>query len=226
MVSKYTAATPVSTLYEGLIKHFLNQGDSKVDAIAAADRSIQKALTDDAHMNTILATLNKQDKFSMKAKKVWSRMFKLIYEKEKDIPLLQMALKAKHEKLLYNQIQKNFTRGIPINSERRQLANLNENMKFAGGPTDKLYAKKVIDVAKHGYIKQKEREMIYQGKRRLAIREGLHLADMNEPLKNVTAGSANLKKKQSLARKSIVESESKNTKMKKWDLKQDEASPA
>ena len=128
--------------------------------MAAAEISIQKALTDESHMNEILTTLNRQDKFKMNAKKVWTRMFKLIYGKEKDIPLLQMALKAKHEKIVYNQIQKNFTRGIPINSERRQLANLNENMKFAGGPTDKMYAKKVIEVAKHGYIKEGEKEMI------------------------------------------------------------------
>ena len=38
------------------------------------------------------------------------------------------------------------------------MANLTENMKFVGGPTDKAYAKKVIDVAKNRYIKDKEKE--------------------------------------------------------------------
>ena len=51
----------------------------------------------------------------------------------------------------------------------------------------------------------------------------MHLAEMREPSKEGTAGSGNLKKTLSLARKSIVESESKNTKLKKWDVKQDES---
>ena len=37
----------------------------------------------------------------------------------------------------------NWTYGKSISAERQKLANLNENMKFKGGPTDRHYAKKL-----------------------------------------------------------------------------------
>ena len=38
---------------------------------------------------------------------------------------------------------KNFTLGKPIKNEKARLAQLNENMKFKGGPSDIKYKKKV-----------------------------------------------------------------------------------
>ena len=90
--------------------------------------------------------LNKHDKFNVRAKGQWNKLFRIICDYNKDIPLKQMTLKAKHEQLVYNQILSNFTRGKPINSERRYLAKLDENMKFVGGPTDKTYARKIQSV--------------------------------------------------------------------------------
>lgn len=37
---------------------------------------------------------------TVKAKKTWKKLFKLILDRRTDIPLKQMALKAKHEKVL------------------------------------------------------------------------------------------------------------------------------
>ena len=59
-----------------------------------------------------------------------------------------MAIKAKHEKLIYEKIFHNFARGKPINEQRRQLIDLTENMSFAGCPTDRKYEKKVRRIAK------------------------------------------------------------------------------
>ena len=56
-----------------------------------------------------------------------------------------MALKAKHEQLVYDQIFSNFTIGKPINVERKYLSSINENMAFKGGPTDKKYCKKALE---------------------------------------------------------------------------------
>ena len=40
----------------------------------------------------------------VKAKQSWKKLFKIIMDKRTDIPLKQMALKAKHETVLYNQM--------------------------------------------------------------------------------------------------------------------------
>ena len=68
-----------------------------------------------------------------------------------------MALKAKHEKLIYDQIQSNFSVGRPINEERQYLTSINENMAFKGGPQDKKYARKVLDVGYKKHIKNGKR---------------------------------------------------------------------
>ena len=36
-----------------------------------------------------------------------------------------------------------FASGKSISAERKKLETLNENMKFKGGPSDRIYAKKV-----------------------------------------------------------------------------------
>ena len=66
-----------------------------------------------------------------------------------------MALKAKHEQLVFDQILTNFTYGRPINAERKYLTEIHENMKFIGGPTDKGYAKKVLEVCRMNYRSQR-----------------------------------------------------------------------
>ena len=80
---------------------------------------------------------------TVKAKKKWKRLYEYIFDKRKQIPLKQMALKAKHEYVLYQQIEANLAKGKSIDEERRLLATLDENMKFKGCPTDRAYAKKV-----------------------------------------------------------------------------------
>ena len=54
-----------------------------------------------------------------------------------------MALKAKHEQVIFDQILKKWTYGKSIAPERKKLAMLNENMRFMGGPTDTRYARKL-----------------------------------------------------------------------------------
>ena len=51
-----------------------------------------------------------------------------------DIPLKQMMTKAKHEDIIFQKIFQNFTKWKSIKGERSKLANLNEHMKFKGGP--------------------------------------------------------------------------------------------
>ena len=68
----------------------------------------------------------------------------MICKDEYEIPIKQMSLKAKHEQLVYDQIQTNFSVGKPINVERKHLSMINENMDFEGGPSDKKYARKVL----------------------------------------------------------------------------------
>ena len=55
-------------------------------------------------MNLILEKLNKQDKFNKRAKSQWSKIYHIICNDKDQLPLKQMALKAKHEKLVYDQI--------------------------------------------------------------------------------------------------------------------------
>lgn len=38
----------------------------------------------------------------VKAKRTWKKLFKIILDKRTDIPLKQMAIKAKHENVLFN----------------------------------------------------------------------------------------------------------------------------
>ena len=73
----------------------------------------------------------------------WNRLSKVICTDNTDVPLKQMAIKAKHEKLIYEEIFYNFARGKPITEQRKKLINLDENMKFKGCPTDKAYIRKV-----------------------------------------------------------------------------------
>ena len=40
----------------------------------------------------------------LKAKKTWKKLFKLILDKRSDVPLKQMALKAKHESVIFDQM--------------------------------------------------------------------------------------------------------------------------
>ena len=40
----------------------------------------------------------------VKAKKMWKKLSKLILKDNKDIPLKQMAIKAKHEHVLYKKM--------------------------------------------------------------------------------------------------------------------------
>ena len=80
----------------------------------------------------------------VKAKKTWKKLYKIIMDKRTDIPLKQMAIKAKHEDLIFKKILANFSRGKSITEEREKLANLNEHMKFKGGPKDNLYKRKVL----------------------------------------------------------------------------------
>ena len=40
----------------------------------------------------------------IKAKKTWKKLFKLIMDKRSDVPLKQMALKAKHESVLFDKM--------------------------------------------------------------------------------------------------------------------------
>ena len=121
-----------------------------------------------------------------------------------------MALKAKHESLVYDQILTNFTLGHPITAERKYLIHINENMKFAGGPTDKAYAKKVIDVAKNRYRQQKMKDKlaldIIQQKRRAALMS---------PEMTLVAG----KKGSPLMKKEGVVGEAKHVKLKNWGKK-------
>ena len=60
-------------------------------------------------------------------------------DRRTQIPLKQMAWKAKHEDHIFKQIYKKFTYGKSIEDERHILAKLNENMIFKGGPRDKKY---------------------------------------------------------------------------------------
>ena len=77
------------------------------------------------------------------AKKKWKKVYQIVMDKDKKIPLKQMAWKAKHEDKIFQQIFESFTYGRSISHLRRRLANLNENMKFEGGPKDKAYKKKI-----------------------------------------------------------------------------------
>ena len=78
-----------------------------------------------------------------KAKKKWKRLYEIIMDKRSLIPLKQMALKAKHEQVIFDSILKKWTLGKSISTERRKLATLNENMRFKGGPTDRKYARRL-----------------------------------------------------------------------------------
>ena len=119
-----------------------------------------------------------------------------------------MALKAKHEQLVYDQILTNFTLGHPITAERKYLIQINENMKFAGGPTDKAYAKKVIDVAKNRYRQEK-----MKGKLALEILQQKRKATRTSPLEMTLVTG---KKGSPLMKKEGIGSEAKHVKLKNW----------
>ena len=57
-----------------------------------------------------------------------------------------MALKKKHEDLIFEKIFANFAKGKSIRHERSKLERLNENMRFKGGPDDKKYRRKVMSL--------------------------------------------------------------------------------
>ena len=48
------------------------------------------------------------------AKDKWNTLAKIILEQKNDVPLKQMATKIKHEKLIYEEIFSNFTKGKSI----------------------------------------------------------------------------------------------------------------
>ena len=81
-----------------------------------------------------------------------------------------MATKFKHEQLIYDEIFSNFARGKSISDQRQKLIDLDENMKFPGGPTDRNYEALIIRLAKEEGHKQQRllkkpkdiREMIAQ----------------------------------------------------------------
>ena len=54
-----------------------------------------------------------------------------------------MALKAKHQHVIYERIMLKLGKGKSISEERRLLATMDENMKFKGCPTDRNYARKI-----------------------------------------------------------------------------------
>lgn len=54
-----------------------------------------------------------------------------------------MALKAKHQQVVFDQIYTKLAQGKSISNERRVLATMDENMKFKGCPTDRNYARKI-----------------------------------------------------------------------------------
>ena len=76
-------------------------------------------------------------------------------DKRTQIPLKQMAWKSKHEDRIFKQIYENFTYGKSISHLRRRLANLNENMKFEGGPKDKAYKKLIQSQMTNRQVKRR-----------------------------------------------------------------------
>ena len=56
-----------------------------------------QAETEPGKLKKILENLNVQDKFNKRAKSQWSKIYNLVCNDKNEIPLKQMALKAKHE---------------------------------------------------------------------------------------------------------------------------------
>ena len=69
-----------------------------------------------------------------------------------------MALKSKHQDVLFNQIFSKWAKGKSISIERYKLATLNENMKFKGGPSDRAYARQT-DRPSHHFLSKKDKSM-------------------------------------------------------------------
>ena len=51
----------------------------------------------------------------------WSKLSKLIFSENKEIPIKQMAIKAKHEQQIYDEINNNFANGKSIGELRYKL---------------------------------------------------------------------------------------------------------
>ena len=89
------------------------------------------------------------------AKDKWNTLSLIVRERKKDVPLLQMATKCKHEQLIYDEILSNFARGKSISDQRQKLIDLDENMNFPGGPADRNYESLIIRLAKEEGHKQR-----------------------------------------------------------------------
>ena len=74
------------------------------------------------------------------------------------IPLKQMALKSKHQDVIFNQILSKWAKGKSISVERYKLKTLNENMKFKGGPSDRAYAR-LTDRPSHHFMTKKGKSL-------------------------------------------------------------------
>lgn len=77
-----------------------------------------------------------------KSKQNWNKLYQVILDQKSQIPVKQMALKVKHQSVIFDQIYANFAKGKSISGERKKLATLSENMRFKGGPMDRSYARK------------------------------------------------------------------------------------